>query len=218
MATRSPCVSSPSPNSPPQSKATMSMGQSSRKVQFAAAAAVCVLLIAALAWSADKPRPAATAPVPPAAANTPPHYTLSFKCDYRFGENPFLPSQAQSSDGGFIAAEQFPKAQWCAKCHEGIHKQWRETAHANAFRAPFYLKNVQLLIDTKGIEFPRHCEGCHNPIALFSGALSKGAKVNRRFDEDGITCMVCHSIQRVQNTSGTGSYVMGYPAVMVNAD
>src|SRR3954465_13063418 len=172
--------------------------------------------------AADKPAaaPAATAPGTTDAvpSSVPQHYTLPFKYDYRFGDNPFLPSQAQSSDGGFIAAEQFPKAQWCAKCHEGIHKQWRESAHANAFRAPFYLKNVQLLIDTKGIEFTRHCEGCHNPIALFSGALSKGAKVNRRFDEDGITCMACHAIQKLQNTSGTGSYVMGYPAVMVNPD
>jgi Flp pilus assembly protein TadD len=30
--------------------------------------------------------------------------------------------------------------------------------------------------------------------------------------------MVCHSIQQIQNTSGTGSYVMGVPAVMVNED
>jgi Flp pilus assembly protein TadD len=53
---------------------------------------------------------------------------------------------------------------------------------------------------------------------LFTGALSKGSKVNRSFDEDGITCMTCHSIAKVQNTSGTGSYVMGVPAVMVTPD
>jgi len=77
---------------------------------------------------------------------------------------------------------------------------------------------VNNLIDTKGIEFTRHCEGCHNPIALFTGALTKGSKVNRSFDDDGITCMTCHSIAKVQNTSGTGSYVMGVPAVMVTPD
>ena len=93
-----------------------------------------------------------------------------------------------------------------------------QSAHANSFRAPFYKNNVDVLIQQKGIEFTRHCEGCHNPIALFSGALTSGSPVNRSFDEDGITCMVCHSIQQIQNTSGTGSYVMGTPAVMVNED
>jgi hypothetical protein len=38
----------------------------------------------------------------------------------------------------------------CSTCHEQIHKEWRESAHANSFRAPFYLKNAQLLIDQKG--------------------------------------------------------------------
>src|SRR5438105_2055218 len=138
--------------------------------------------------------------------------------DYHFGQNPFLPSQAQAAFEGFLKPSDFPTAEYCGKCHQDIHREWRQTAHANSFRAPFYLKNVQLLIDGKGIEFSRHCEGCHNPIALFSGALTKGSKIDRAFDEDGVTCSVCHSIQKIQNTSGTGSYVMGRPAVMVNAD
>ncbi len=138
------------------------------------------------------------------------HYQLPF------GPNPYLPSTAQANVNGFLVPSDFPPASYCASCHQTIHTEWRESAHANAFRAPFYTKNVQLLIDQKGIEFTRHCEGCHNPVALFTGALTKGSKVNRSFDEDGITCSVCHSIQKIQNTSGTGSYVMGLPAVMVD--
>lgn len=134
-----------------------------------------------------------------------------------FGNNPFLPSQAKSASSGFLAVSAFPTAEYCAKCHEDAHQQWRQSAHANSFRAPFYRKNVDLLIAQKGIEYTRHCEGCHNPIALLSGALTSQATVDRGFDEDGITCMVCHSIQQVQNTSGTGSYIMGTPAVMVDA-
>jgi len=172
----------------------------------------CVLL-AVLTWVA-LPAGGAESDQPPTA----PKPQLPFRYDRHFGENPFLPSQAQSATGTFLRAEQFTKAEWCAKCHQDVHRQWRESAHANSFRAPFYLKNVQLLIDTKGIEYSRHCEGCHNPIALFSGALTKGAKVDRSFDADGVTCMVCHSIQKVQSTSGTGSYVMGVPAVMLNED
>jgi len=149
------------------------------------------------------------------------NYDDQVKKDYstRFGANPFLPSQTKSETGGFIQAGAFPTAEYCGHCHEDAHKQWRQSAHANSFRAPFYLKNVNLLIDGKGIEFSRHCEGCHNPIALFSGALTKGSKIERTaIDNDGITCSVCHSIVKVQNTSGTGSYVMGTPAVMLKAD
>jgi hypothetical protein len=138
--------------------------------------------------------------------------------NYPFGASPFSPSQAKTVSSNFISSGAFPSAAFCAKCHEDVHQQWRQSAHANSFRAPFYKKNVDLLIAQKGIEFSRHCEGCHNPIALVSGVLTKGSTADRSFDEDGITCMVCHSIQKVQNTSGTGSYVMDTPAVMVRED
>ena len=146
------------------------------------------------------------------------HSGKAAEYNYRFGNSPFLPSQAKSASDTFLAPEQFPSASYCAACHAETHQQWRQSAHANSFRAPFYKNNVDVLIQQKGIEFTRHCEGCHNPIALFSGALTSGSPINRSFDEDGITCMVCHSIQQIQNTSGTGSYVMGTPAVMVNED
>jgi tetratricopeptide (TPR) repeat protein len=136
--------------------------------------------------------------------------------DFRFGENPWLPSQAQSATGRFLSPSQFPSAEFCSRCHAETHRQWRESAHSNAFRAPFYKRNVDLLIEAKGIEFTRHCEGCHNPVALFTGVLTAGSKTPRPFDEEGVSCMVCHSIQKVASTSGTGSYVMGVPAVMVD--
>ena len=51
---------------------------------------------------------------------------------------------------------------------------------------------------------------------MLSGALNQNSTVDRSFDEDGLTCMTCHSIQRLQGNSGNGSYVMGVPAVMVD--
>ncbi|HKD79541.1 MAG TPA: tetratricopeptide repeat protein [Candidatus Angelobacter sp.] len=117
-----------------------------------------------------------------------------------------------------MPASAFLPASYCAACHQDIHRQWRESAHANSFREPFYLRNVELLNNTKGIESSRHCEGCHNPVALFSGALTTGSKIERPFDEEGVTCTVCHSIRKIQNTSGTGSYAMGTPAALVKPD
>ena len=135
---------------------------------------------------------------------------------YRFGANkPFLPSNAATDSGQFIDSKSFLTAKYCGHCHLEAHAEWRQTAHANSFRAPWYVKTTNLLRDEKGIEYTSHCEGCHNPIALVSGALTPHSPVDRKFDEDGITCSVCHSIQKV-DTRGTGSYVLGTPAVMID--
>lgn len=137
--------------------------------------------------------------------------------DYPFGPNaPFLPSNATVDGDGFIPPSAFPTAAYCGHCHAAAYKQWQQSAHRNSFRAPFYKKNVDLLIHDKGIAFSRHCEGCHNPIALFSGSLTSRSHLDRSFDEDGITCSVCHSITKLGPSYGLGSYVMGVPAVIVD--
>src|SRR5947209_16168941 len=96
-----------------------------------------------------------------------------------FGDNPYLPSNAKIEGDGFTKPTDFATASWCGKCHTEIYKQWRESVHANSFREPFYTKNVNLLITTKGVQYTRHCEGCHNPIALFSGARSEERRVGK---------------------------------------
>jgi Tfp pilus assembly protein PilF len=137
--------------------------------------------------------------------------------NFRFGQDsPFLPSNAQTEGGEFIQPGAFPTAQYCGHCHAGAYEQWRQSLHSNSFREPFYRKNVDLLSNTKGIEFSRHCEACHNPIALVSGAVTQNSPVVRKFDDDGLTCSTCHSIQKLSAPIGTGSYVMGVPAVMVD--
>jgi tetratricopeptide (TPR) repeat protein len=72
-----------------------------------------------------------------------------------------------------------------------------------------------MLIDEKGVQYSRHCEGCHNPVALLSGDLSQGMPRKRPFEDEGVSCSVCHSIQSTDPT-GTGSWVMGTPAVLVD--
>lgn len=127
----------------------------------------------------------------------------------------FLPSNMTTDTGEFIDPKSFPTAQYCGHCHQESHKEWRESAHSNANRAPWYLKNVAILNTTKGVEYSRHCEGCHDPIAVVAGNLTQGSDKRRPFDADGVTCSVCHSIQKV-DTRGTGSYVLGVPAVLVD--
>ena len=109
-------------------------------------------------------------------------------------------------DGGFIQPEAFLPATYCAHCHEEAYRQWRQALHSNAFRTPFYRTSVNILPRTIGIEYTRHCDSCHNPIGVLSGALTQDSPVDRSFDEDGVTCTACHSIERVQSTVGNGGY------------
>ncbi len=156
----------------------------------------------------------------PAAANDPDStyaQEISRNYDFKFGPNPFSPGNATTTTGTFIPGDMFVSSKRCGTCHTDAHAQWRQSAHGNAFREPFYQKNVKDLQTQKGIEYTRHCESCHNPAALFSGALTKNTKVKRPFDDDGVSCIACHSIQAA-NGRGIGGYVMGEPALLVKED
>ncbi len=139
--------------------------------------------------------------------------------DFRFGlERPFSPSNANTFNGQFIPGDQFILSSRCASCHTDVHPQWAQSAHRNSFREPFYQKNVKDLIRDRNIAFTRHCESCHNPAALFSGALTDKPQFKKRpFDEDGVSCIVCHSIESVSG-QGIGGYVMGQPALLQRPD
>ena len=139
--------------------------------------------------------------------------------DYRFGEDkPFAPSNATTESGTFIPPEDFISAERCAKCHTDVHPQWRQSAHANSFREPFYQKNVKDLIAQKNVAYTRHCESCHNPAALFTGALTEKPQFkNRPFDNEGVSCIACHSIEAI-NGRGIGGYTMGQPSLLTRED
>lgn len=138
--------------------------------------------------------------------------------DFRFGKDTMsAPGNATIEGNDFVQSGAFPTATYCGKCHQEAYRQWRQSLHSNSFRTPFYRTSVNLLLNTKGIAYTRFCDSCHNPIGVFSGALTEDPQVDRRFDSDGLTCMTCHSIQRVKSTYGNGGYEMGIPAVMVDA-
>src|ERR1035437_3865407 len=137
--------------------------------------------------------------------------------DFHFGKDNFsLPGNAATIGNEFISPGAFPEPEYCQHCHEEAYHQWRQSLHSNSFRTPFYRASVNILVRTKGIEFSRHCDSCHNPVVVVSGGLTKDSHVDRSFDKNGLTCTTCHAIQRLQSTSGNGGYVMGVPAVMVD--
>ena len=129
----------------------------------------------------------------------------------------FAPSNAKTESGDLIPVEQFFPSSRCQGCHQDTHQGWSESLHRNAAREPFYRESADILLKTRGIEFTRHCESCHTPVALFSGALSKeSGKIAAPFttlDDEGVTCTVCHSITEAR-LDGTGSYTIRRPALL----
>jgi tetratricopeptide (TPR) repeat protein len=140
--------------------------------------------------------------------------------NFHYGpKNPFTPGNIQIEGQGFLQPGAYPSAEYCGTCHQEAYSQWRQALHSNAFRTPFYRTSVNLLINdkTRGIAFARHCDSCHNPIGVLSAALTEDSKVDRaKFDSDGLTCMVCHSVVSLDSTNGNGSFKMGVPAVIVD--
>jgi hypothetical protein len=140
--------------------------------------------------------------------------------NFRYGKkSPYTPGNIQVQGAGFIQPGAFPTAEYCGTCHQEAYSQWRQALHSNAFRTPFYRTSVNILIrdKTRGIAFARHCDSCHNPIGVLSGALTEDSKVDRaRFDADGLTCTTCHSILKLDSTNGNASVEMGVPSVIVD--
>lgn len=133
----------------------------------------------------------------------------------------FAPSNARTADGQLIPVVQFFSAARCAGCHGDTHAAWSESLHRNAAREPFYRESADILLKTRGIEFTRHCESCHTPVALFSGALDSKAPQKEapftKLDDEGVTCSVCHSITEAR-LNGTGSYTIRRPALLAKED
>ncbi len=137
--------------------------------------------------------------------------------NFHFGKDDISsPGNARVEGNQFIQPGAFPSAEYCGHCHQQAYSQWRQALHSNSFRTPFYRTSVNILARTRGIEFTRHCDSCHNPIGVLSGALTKDSEVDRQFDEDGLTCTTCHAIQSLRSTLGNGSFVLGVPAVMTD--
>jgi tetratricopeptide (TPR) repeat protein len=140
--------------------------------------------------------------------------------NFHYGpKNPFTPGNIEPQGEGFIQPGAFPSAEYCGTCHQEAYTQWRQALHSNAFRTPFYRTSVNILIrdKTRGIAFARHCDSCHNPIGVLGGALTEDSKVDRaEFDSDGLTCMTCHSVLKLNSTNGNAGVEMGVPSVIVD--
>lgn len=127
----------------------------------------------------------------------------------------FSPSNSQTESGGYIQSGDFIPSARCGTCHQESHAQWSESLHRNAGREPFYKASVNILEKERGIEFIQHCESCHSPATMMTGALVTGSKENRRLDDEGVSCAVCHSITEA-TPLGTSSFTMRQPYLLLD--
>jgi hypothetical protein len=131
----------------------------------------------------------------------------------RYGPNPFAPSKNTTASGGFYDARRLGGSEDCGSCHTDIYKEWRSSIHAKAGADRAYQTNVNLLATKKGIEATRYCEGCHAPVAMMSGQLSKGGRLDTHGHmQEGVGCLGCHAIDKVNSTAGNASYTFRPPS------
>jgi hypothetical protein len=131
----------------------------------------------------------------------------------KYGPEPFQPSKNLTANGGFYDARRLGGSRDCGSCHRNIYKEWQSSIHAKASADRAYQTNVNLLATKKGIEATRYCEGCHAPVAIMSGQLSKGGKLDTPGHmQEGVGCLSCHAIDHVNSTAGVASYTWRPPA------
>jgi hypothetical protein len=71
-----------------------------------------------------------------------------------------------------------------------MYDEWKESAHAQAKKSPLYARMRELAADAS-------CDRCHAPLAARLG--------NSRTVDEGVTCEVCHTIDKVDvTTAGAG--------------
>ncbi|MCK4493601.1 MAG: hypothetical protein KAU26_06070 [Methylococcales bacterium] len=127
--------------------------------------------------------------------------------EYTYGKHPFRPSETETSTGSFLDEKRVGGSEKCGSCHQQITRQWEDSIHAQAASDPTYQTNIKLLAQKKGMASTRYCEGCHAPTALLSGVLSKGGSLETKGHLfEGVGCMGCHGIDKVEHTKGVGSY------------
>ena len=120
-------------------------------------------------------------------------------------------------------------ASTCARCHQDIVVQWESSAHRFAsFNNPFYEATVTDMrnnsnepniwvekhvahfkdIGPNGIGRAKSkwCSGCHDPSLMLAGKMNRIIDRNTPEAQAGLTCLACHSIDKIHNKTGNGNY------------
>jgi hypothetical protein len=146
-------------------------------------------------------------PVPSADWQLPPGYRQPW------GDSPFAPSLARTSHGGPVNPALLSGSASCgtAGCHEEIVAEWGPSAHRFASRSRFFQDIQRTMAGENGPESTRYCAGCHDPIALFSGAKNLyDDDLSSPGADEGVSCISCHAIVST-DVRGNADYTLQPP-------
>lgn len=130
-----------------------------------------------------------------------------------YGPHPFRPSQTETSTGTFMEPARTGNSAQCGACHAQIAKEWQASIHSQAGSDQTYQKNVNLLAKKKGMATTRYCEGCHAPVALISGQLTEGGKLDTPGHLlEGVSCLACHGVDQAVHVKGVASFRFSPPS------
>jgi len=123
--------------------------------------------------------------------------------------------QAAVRDRGAITPAALAGSRTCgaAGCHEEILAEWEPSAHRYSSRSAFFQLIQGAMAEANGAESTRYCAGCHDPIALFSGAKNiygNDDDLTSPGADEGISCATCHSLVRT-DVAGNANYVLAPP-------
>lgn len=100
-------------------------------------------------------------------------------------------------------------------CHKVMYEEWLASPHRHSVNI-FYEKSLALAIKKGGLHAAKLCAGCHDPISLLSGEITKDKPISDISRTEGISCLVCHSITPHKNRVKNGSYTFTMPERFFN--
>lgn len=125
--------------------------------------------------------------------------------------HPTNPSLKPASAESFVP----PSYHWtldeftvCAssRCHDSLVLQWETSSHRFSADNKIFKKVVELEAKERGREAIRSCQNCHDPVGAFMADRKKATDRSRWGKSLGVTCKVCHSIQKVAEDSSDGVF------------
>lgn len=143
------------------------------------------------------------------------HVPTSMEEEGQGPQGPFWPSAAKTSTGGTIPSDFFMDSKLCGECHKDIYEQWQSSMHHFAsFNNQFYRKSIEDMQKIQGSTQPsKWCAGCHDHAVLFNGRWERpiAEQIHTEEAQNGLGCMSCHSISRVNGSVGNGGFTIEYP-------
>jgi hypothetical protein len=83
-------------------------------------------------------------------------------------------------------------AEECSRCHQDIHRHWKNSMHAQAFDNPRFQQAFQKAKAESGRD--PGCLACHAP----AGVYMQDTKWEKKTSWEGVTCDFCHSVRAIK--------------------